>query len=324
MFAFLSSIAGKIVLGVLILSLVATGGVLLYSNIGEAGKSEVEESLAAVIETVESPADKRAESATQEQSSNLSYDAFLQSQKQEKPKEENFKEFVIEMFLGYAEGLSPVIEAIKLDTVDLVTRKEKLVEKVGSIKNTMYFTNLDHDTILFNQMLDLIVAEYEKEIKYIGENITYINSNVALLESYRSEYNRLAHSLLANSQGTITRAVLVEVMERYRNVDMDRIYGARENVINALRNHYQAVITYEDRYASAWGYIRNALDKIGGTSESISYQPIPSTANNYSSQGLDASNQRYIERAEMILNPVRCQTTGSAIGGSYYANTTCY
>jgi len=216
---------------------------------------------------------------------------------------ENFKENVILMHSKSSEDIKRFIESISIDIADLKDRKNKLASRVDYIKQNIYFTTLVHDTILFNQMLDLYVAEHEKEIKYIDNNLAYINSSVVSLENYRTEYNKIISSLLGSPDKIVTRAELVSTMELEKDISSPAIYKVKTNIYNALINHYKSVIYEEDQYAKSNIILKDSLTKMSDTTKvSYSYyQPLPQ-----SDAGLTM-------RQQLLLNPIQCKINHDSI-----------
>ena len=226
-------------------------------------------------------------------------------------KEENFRENIILMYARSAEDIKRFVKSTNIDIADLKDRRDRILNRVSLTKKTMYFTNLDHDTILFNQMIDLYVQEHEKEIKYINDNLEYIKSNTDFLDAYQAEYNRIILSFMANPQRVVMREELIKTMEYENDVSLERIYKAKKNIISALKNHYQSVIDNEDKYEKAGVILKDSLTKIGGTtsvSNSSYYQPMPQY-----DTGLTA-------RQELLLNPIRC----TIIHDPFQSFVTCY
>jgi len=101
--------------------------------------------------------------------------------------EENFRENVILMYSKTAEDLKRFIESTNTDITDLKSRQNSLASRVIILEHS--FPNDGGDGSTLNEMFSLYAQEHEKEIKYINDNLAYINSNIDLLSGYRAGYN---------------------------------------------------------------------------------------------------------------------------------------
>lgn len=193
----------------------------------------------------------------------------------------NLRDSVVSLYAEQAEKIKLFIEST--DMTDYITelkyRRDKLVRRVNFIKNNMYFTDINETTNAFNRVIDAYIQEHEKEIKYINENLTYINYQIALLERYRTEYNKKISSLLANTEKFVTVEEYISANQHEIDVGLDEVYDPQSNIYTALRNHYKTVQKQEDVYASGATGIENILLKMGeSTRVSTSYyQPMPQT-----------------------------------------------
>ena len=233
-------------------------------------------------------------------------------------KEENFAGALVSGYKKNIEDIQKFIEDADANIVELEGRKNHLKERSGVIRRS-FLTSGTNIALTINEALEIYAGLFEQEVKYVDEMIEYVRQNRGVLSHYQSGYNRIITSLSNNPQRSITREEFIKATQQSRDKDIDIIYGAAEKIISGMKSYAENVIRREDGYERGHKAILNLFAKAQDIIDS-------SYSRSYSSsyQGLDASTQRYLERAERILNPVRCETRGDIIGGSYNAYTTCY
>ncbi len=198
------------------------------------------------------------------------------------PTEENFRDVVVTAYAKQAEIIKLFVESS--DTVNIISdmkdRRGRLMNRVSFIKQNMYFSNLTHDTIIFNQMLDEYVNAHEKEIKYINDNLQVVNNNLALLNGYQTDYNNKVSALLSDPKKFVTREELIIVLQYEGSTGLDHVYDSQQRIIQAFKYYYQSVVSNEDQYSQAATIMKSALLTMGASSapsEHTYYQPMPQT-----------------------------------------------
>lgn len=190
---------------------------------------------------------------------------------------DEFRESTILGYAKQAEILRLYLTELR-DTfiTDIKARRDKLLWRIGIIRKERFPESDSHDGALYNKMLDLYAQEHEREVKFIDQVLTYINYNINLLESYRTEYNTNIASLLSNTQKTFTQEEMASTILRDMHL-FYRHFDPKINIEDALGKYYESVVKFEDLYAEEHATILGALSKIGGSSSVNSqvYQPTP-------------------------------------------------
>jgi hypothetical protein len=220
------------------------------------------------------------------------------------------RETLILMYAKRAEDLKRTIESTNIDINDLKDRRSHLENTIQNVKS-IHFTDDGGDGSILNEMFSLYQQALEKELKFVNDNLAYINAILKQIESWQKTYNSLASSLLANPRTIVTSEALANALQKEADENTPNIYKAKKDILNALSRHYESVISNEDQYAESATIIKSALAKVSGptnVSTSNYYRPMPQ-----SDSGLTT-------RQQLLLNPIQCEINYDPIR----TNVTCY